>query len=462
VTQFSTVIGAYLFAMGIGSWLTRYIDRNLAAWFLRIEILVGLAGGFSSAALFLAFGGLGGIRIVLYAVVGVVGVLVGLEIPLLLRILKDQLQFKDLVSRVLALDYLGALAASLAFPLWLVPQVGLLRGAMTFGMANVAVALGGSWLFPGVPVRRLRAEALAALALLAAGMAYADRILDAADDVAYQDEVVYAKTSAYQRIVLTRRRDDVRLYLNGHLQFSSRDEYRYHEALVHPGLAAAPRPERALVLGGGDGLAVREILRDDRVREVVLVDLDPEVTRLFRDHEMPAALNGGSLRSPRVRIVNEDAFVWLERGGDLFDFIAADFPDPSTHALGKLFSTAFYRRAARRLAPDGVLAVQATSPLFARRAFWCIVETIRGAGLRAAPYHAYVPSFGEWGFVVASRRPYRPPDAYPPGLRFIAPSTAATLFEFPADMARVDAEVNRLNNQILVHYYESEWRAIGE
>ena len=311
------------------------------------------------------------------------------------------------------------------------------------------------------PAKFLAIQGCAVLAILTAGFAASNEITGMAEESMYADEIIYSKTTPYQRIVLTRERDDFRLYLNGHLQFSSFDEYRYHEALVHPGLAAVARPGRALVLGGGDGLAVREILRDPRVGHVTLVDLDAGMTDLFRTHEALSKLNGGSFRDPRVTIVNADAFLWLDAGTDRFDFIAIDFPDPSNFAVGKLYTSAFYRRMKKRLAPDGVAVVQSTSPLFARRSFWCIAETLRGSGFRTTPYHVYVPSFGEWGFILAAGRAVPPPEALPPGLRFLNPAVARTLFEFPEDMMPTPSEVNRLDNQVLVRTYESEWRKLS-
>jgi len=260
--------------------------------------------------------------------------------------------------------------------------------------------------------------------------------------------------------VLTRGGDDLRLFLNGHLQFSSRDEHRYHEALVHPALASHPRPRQVLVLGGGDGLAVREILKYPAVERVTLVDLDPEMTRLFADHALLTAVNAGALRDPRVQVVNADAFVWLAEARERFDVVVVDFPDPHNFSLGKLYSRTFYRVLRARLAPGGLAVLQATSPMFARRSFWCIVETVRSAGLAARPYHAYVPSFGEWGFVLAGAETWTAPRAYPDGLRFLTVDATAGLFAFPPDMAPVPVEVNRLDNQILVHYYGAEWQRI--
>ena len=463
ITQFSTVIGAYLFAMGIGSFLSRYVRRGVAARFVEVELAVGLVGGWATVLLFLAFGQTAHFRVVLYALVTAVGVLVGLEIPLLLRLLRERLAFSELVAQVLSLDYAGALVASLLFPLLLVPRLGLIRTSLLMGLANAAVGLWSTWIFRAELARpaALRGLGVAAVLVLAGGTVAAERITAWSEERLYADEIILTKTSPYQRIVLTRWADDVRLFLNGHLQFSSRDEYRYHEALVHPVLAAHPAPRKVLILGGGDGLAAREVLRYPAVASVTLVDLDGEMTRLFTGNDMLRGLNGGALADPRVRVINADAFIWLQAARETFDVAIVDFPDPHNFSLGKLYSRTFYRLLRSRLGPDGLAVVQATSPMFARRSFWCIAETVRSAGLAARPYHVYVPSFGEWGFVLAAAAAWTPPRAYPPGLRFLTVEGTPALFAFPPDMDAVPVEVNRLDNQILVHYYGAEWQHIA-
>src|SRR5260370_616934 len=286
--------------------------------------MVGLVGGFSSSMLFLAFAYTEAFRLVLYVVVILVGTLVGLEIPLLMRILKERFEFRDLVSHVLTFDYLGALGASLLFPILLVPKLGLVRSALVFGIFNAGVALWSTFLFRAElgGGYGLRAGCFVVLAMLGAGTVFADRISSAADNNLYADEVIFNRTTKYQRIVLTKWKDDLRLFLNTHLQFSSRDEYRYHEALVHPGLAARPSSRNGLVLGGGDGLAVREILKYPAVEHVTLVDLDPEMTGLFSRHAVLSELNNHSLTDRRVRVINADAFVWLDTSAaDRYDFV---------------------------------------------------------------------------------------------------------------------------------------------
>jgi spermidine synthase len=462
VTQFSTVIGAYLFAMGIGSWLSRFITRGLVRQFIVVQILIALVGGLSSAVLFLAFGWTDVFRPILYALVVVVGTLVGLEIPLLMRILRDRFEFKDVVAHVLTFDYLGALVASVLFPTLLVPQLGLLRAAMFFGLVNGVVALWTLYLFrDAISQRRsLAALAVVVMLVLSGGMVTANRLLDIAESGLYSDDVVFARTTPYQRIVLTAWRDDLRLFLNSHLQFSSRDEYRYHESLVHPGLSSV-KARRVLILGGGDGLALREVLKYPDVEQVTLVDLDPEMPRLFSTHPELVKLNQGSFRDRRVHVVSADAMVWLDRTTDLFDFAIVDLPDPSNFSLGKLYTSLFYRMLGRHLSQTGAFAVQSSSPLFAPQSYWCVVRTIGDAGFQTTPYHVYVPSFGEWGFVLGTRAGYRRPAMLPDGLRFLTQATLDPLFEFPPDMREVPVEINRLHNQALVRYYEQEWRAFN-
>src|SRR5437868_1126666 len=463
VFQFSTIIGTYLFAMGIGSALSRYINRGLANRFVWIELVLGVVGGFSSALLMLAFAFTQGFELILYALVVVMGVLVGMEIPLLMRIVKDRYQFRDVVAHVLTFDYLGALGASLLFPVLLVPYLGLVRSAMLFGIVNVAVALWGTFLFANqlAKAQALRILCCVVLCGLVIGMAQAKRITTAAEDNIYADDIIFARDTRYQHIVLTRFKDDIRLFLNSHLQFSSRDEYRYHEALIHPGLSAIPAPRRVLVLGGGDGLAVREILKYPQVESVTLVDLDPEMTRLFSTHPMLTGLNQKSFLSPKVHVVNADAFPWVDSNRDTFDFIVIDFPDPTNYSLGKLYTTAFYKAAARHLSAQGLMVVQSTSPMFARDSFWCIVETLKQAGLKTAPYHVYVPSFGEWGFVLASTHEYTPPTSLPAGLRFVSVGGLAAMFQFPPDMSPLAMPPNRLNDQVLVRAYDQDWKDIS-
>ncbi|MGI8470419.1 MAG: polyamine aminopropyltransferase [Pyrinomonadaceae bacterium] len=468
VTQFSIIIGIYLFAMGVGSYLSKFIEKNVAEKFIEVELAVAILGGFSAPLLFFAFARLSYFSIVLYGVVFGIGVLVGLEIPLLMRILKDELDFKDLISRVLAFDYIGALVASLLFPLFLVPHLGLARTSLLFGMLNAAVGIWGTWLLEPLIKKSnnfLRVCGFILIVLLLIAFIKADTLTSLAEDGLYTDNIIYAKSSPYQRIVVTKGKTGYSLFLNGNLQFNSFDEYRYHEALVHPAFAAfgAGNPKRILVLGGGDGLALREILKYPSVEYVRLVDLDPEMTSVSKHVPALGELNRHSFDNPKVHVTNADAFVWLDSTEtEPFDVAIVDFPDPNNFALGKLYTTRFYNLLKQKLKPDSTVVIQTTSPLMAREAFWCIIKTLEAVGFTVKPYQTTVPSFGIWGYALAKLQPFDAPTKLPENieLKFLNEQTLAAMFEFSADtdLPNEEIEINRLDNQSLVRYYEAEWR----
>ncbi len=466
ITQFSIIIGVYLFAMGVGSWLSKFIEKHVAEKFVEIELAVAVIGGFSAPLLFLTFAHLSYFGVVLYGMVFIIGTLVGLEIPLLMRILQDEMDFKDLVSRVLAFDYIGALAASLLFPIFLVPKLGLNRTSLLFGMINATVGIWGTWLLlPLIKknVTVMRVKGFVILTLLVIAFIKADKLTTMAEDALFVDNIIYAKSSSYQRIVVTKGKTGYALFLNGNLQFNSFDEYRYHEALVHPAFASyTGEAKRVLVLGGGDGLALREILKYPTVDFIQLVDLDPEMTRVSYNVPALGELNKHSFDDPRVHVTNADAFVWMDTPTEPFDVVIIDFPDPNNFALGKLYTTRFYNLLKSKLKPDSSVVVQTTSPLIARKSFWCIVNTLESVGFTVKPYQTTVPSFGIWGYALAKLEPFETPTKPPAGpeLHFLNDNSFASMFEFPTDTSRPaeELEVNRLDNQALVRYYEAEWR----
>ncbi len=465
VHQFSLVIGVYLSALGGGAYLSRFVQRRLALTFVDVELATALVGGLSAPALLALYGSVGVWSALFYATVCLVGVLVGLELPLLIRALEHQLELKELIAKALSFDYAGALLGSLAFSFVLVPKLGLSRGAVVSGLLNAVVGLISTWALAGLPdvtpreLSRARVRAIAVLLTLLGALAYADRATTLSDSAVHPGRVLHAEQSRYQHIVLTETATALELYLNGHLQFSSRDERRYHESLVHPALTLASQHRRVFIGGGGDGLAAREVLRWPNVESVALVDLDRAVTDLFRTDERLLALNQRALHDPKLRVYNEDASLYLRDTEQAFDVILLDFPDPTHYGVGKLYALELYRKLAARLTDGGVVAIQATSPLFSAAAYWCIVRTLEAAGLFVLPYHAFIPSFGDWGFVLASKRPLEPPKAIPlEGLSFLTPPVLASLFAFPPESAKIEARVNRFDNQALVEYYVSAWK----
>lgn len=465
VTQFSFTIGFFLFAMGIGALLSRRIKSAEVRWFIVVEILTGIFGGISAALLYAVFtlGEESYYYLAMVAVTLAVGVCIGLEIPLLTRIVAHRASLSKALADILSLDYLGALVGSLAFPIILLPILGVTQTGFLMGLLNVLVAglclnLFRSRLTRGWQ-RRLAAAWGAALALMIAGTLFSTDFVRIFEQQLYADVIIHRQQTPYQHMVITRDNEDVRFFLDGNLQLSSRDEYRYHEVLVHPVMSAARSRETALVLGGGDGAVARELLKYDDVQHIIVVDLDPEVTELARTHLLLREINGGSLDDPRVRVVNQDAYRYLEESSDVYPVIIIDLPDPNNESLSKLYSRQFYTLVRQRLTPDGAFVTQAASPYFVRQAFWTIANTIEAAGFHVLPLRTYVPSFGEWGFVIGT--PQQPaqvsvdPDL---PLRYLTPDVLESALVFDPDIARVETEINTLDNPVLSRYYEQGWR----
>ena len=468
--HFSLTIGGFMSAMGLGSLLSRRITGDPLAWFVGVELAVGAVGGGGAALLYAAFTYTPTVyHAAMAAVVLAIGLLIGLEIPLVARVLdRAGRARRETVANVLAVDYLGALVAALAFPFILLPTLGILRTSFVTGAVNLLVVGACLWAFRRElrpPARKVLGVAGIGLAVVliggAVGAAWLAKTFEAK---LYRAPVVYTEQSPYQRLVVTRSgrgsETDTRLFLNGALQFSTRDEHRYHEMLVHPAMALAPARQRVLILGGGDGLAAREVLQWPEVESVTLVDLDPAVTRLAQTHPAILQANRQSLADPRVTIRNEDAYRFVERGTDLFDVILVDLPDPNQESLSKLYSRPFYELLRARLSTGGMVAVQSTSPYFAREAFWSIVATAEAASLRPVPYHVWVPSFGDWGFFLGSTHTANPDRlAVPEAIetRFLTPEVWAAARLFDGDVSRVPAEVNTLDHPVLLRYYEHGW-----
>ncbi len=466
VTQFSTVIGVYLFAMGVGSFLSKYIKKNLLQTFIIVEILVGLIGGFSSTAFFILFNYIEAFGIVLYGMMFTTGVLVGLEIPLMMYILQNEFDFNDLVSKVFSFDYAGALLASLAFPLFFVPTFGLIKTSLFFGLMNVSVAL---WLI-FVKEKEMSKKGLHnplflkvigvfSFLLLLITFIMGENLMNYAESANFGEKIIYSTSSKYQRITLTAGKQGNKLYLNGNLQFHSADEYRYHEALVHPAFTLFPQAKKVLILGGGDGCAAREVLKYPDIQSITLVDLDPEMTKLFTQNPLLVKINNASLLDKKMKVINADAFIWLKKDTTKYDIVMVDFPDPSNYSVGKLYTHSFYTELKKHIHNQSLVSVQSTSPYVAPNAYWCINNTLTAAGFYVMPYHDYVPSFGDWGYVLAALKPEFHADYQhlPKNLRFFDSTALAAMCIFTKDIDHRKTEINTLNNQALVQYFEEEW-----
>ncbi|MGF2687407.1 polyamine aminopropyltransferase [Marinobacter sp. DUT-3] len=464
VRQFSLTIGIYMAAMGLGSWASRWIKGDLLAAFIGVELVLGVIGGLCVPFMYLAYAYTDLIQPVMVLLIVLVGTLTGLEVPLLTRILEHQDVLARNLSNVLSLDYLGALLATLAFPFLVVPFMGVFQSSLIFGLLNIALGLLNLWYFaPQLDLPRKRVlgwSGFVVTAFLAVMLIFSKGLLDHWSSSLYSDRVVHRQQTPYQTIVLTQYKDDLRLFLNGNLQFSSVDEYRYHESLVHAPLSQHPHPSRVLLLGAGDGLAVRELLKYPDIEQITLVDLDPAVVDLAANDARLVAINEGSLSDDRVTIVSQDAMVYLDENREPFDVILADLPDPNNVSIARLYSREFYRLVRHNLAPNGIFTTQATSPYFATDAFWSIVSSIDAAGFDAVtPYHVQVPSFGDWGFVYASAesRPLvpRPIDV---STRYLDRSVVDEALTFEKDVQPVkDIRVSSLDQPAVHEYYLKGW-----
>ncbi|MEO1618877.1 MAG: polyamine aminopropyltransferase [Planctomycetota bacterium] len=470
VLQFSLTIGLFMLAMGIGSLISQRISHNLVAWFIGIEIVLAVLGGWSSSLLFWAFPGYSLFRPVSWALILSIGTLVGLEIPLLTRILSRATTWRAAIANVLSLDYFGALVGSVAFPLFLLPTLGLFQSSLGVALLNAVVAIGTLLPFS----RSLKSTlpktlvglwlgAIAATALLAAGLVGSNWLQDRAEAQLFSSNIIYRNQTPYQRIIITRneRNENIRLYLDGHLQFAEQDEYRYHESLVHPLMSLTGPRERILILGGGDGLAIRELKKFSEVRHIDLVDIDPAMTQLARQFEPLRKLNDDSLADDRVQVHHRDAFSYVREfpeqadSADRYDRVIIDLPDPHNDTLSKLYSLEFYRLLKRCMSGDGVMVCQSSSPLFTRQAFWCVAETMEAAGFKTLSYGVNVPSFGPWGFHLASQSEILLSDVSldETRTRFLTSDKWKAATQFAADESRVAAVPNKLFEPTIYLYY---------
>ena len=441
VKQFSLIIGAYMASMGLGAYFSKFFKGNLIYHFILIELVLGLLGAFSVPLTYTYFwlADYSGYNLFVFFLISAIGVLTGLEVPLITRVLEKDFSLKDNISNILTFDYLGALIATIAFPFFLVPFVGIYKSSLFFGLLNIAVGFATFVFFreeihiPTLKKRLLALTAVSFAAIIIFSLLMSNSFMQRWNNGIFKHPVVYHEQSPYQDITMTQTGHEFRLYLNGALQFSSRDEYRYHEALVHIPMMQHPDPQHILLLGGGEGLAAREVLKYP-VQSIELVDIDPAIVQLASNMDMIAKLNEAAFTSEKLQVFHEDAFAFLIENNKKYDVIICDLPDPNTESIAKLYSNAFYQLAFNRLNTNGLLVTQATSPTLTTNAFWCIKATLESVGFdHCYPYHIDVPSFGNWGFCLASRKPVSFAFDSKIPTRFLEKEMLEHIFYFPKD-----------------------------
>jgi spermidine synthase len=408
IFQWTMIVSLMLFCMGLGSRLSKLITNNLIQNFLLLEAGLSLLVAFSSVLVYTLAAVSEYYGIVIYGLSMTVGLLIGLEIPLVVRINKEYEDLKSNISSILEKDYYGSLVGGVFFAFVGLPILGLSYTPFVLGIINFLVAVIVLYRFNDKikpqKARRLKAVLLMVFATLLLGITFTEPIIQWGEQKKYKDKVVYSEQSKYQKIVLTEWKDEHWLYLNGNLQFCSLDEKMYHEPLVHPIMQLHPNPQRVLILGGGDGCAVRELLKYEQVQKIDMVDLDPKMTELGSKHPTLIEINKGSMHSNKLTVYNKDAYIHLEANlGAFYDVIIADLPDPRNIELGRLYSHEFYTLCHRKLRPNGLIITQAGSPYFATNAFNCIDKTIQSAGFNTVKMHNQVLSMGEWGWILGTK-----------------------------------------------------------
>ncbi|MEF2294032.1 polyamine aminopropyltransferase [Virgibacillus dokdonensis] len=473
VKQYTLTISLFLTGMGIGASLSERVTKNLVLSFVWIEYTIGIIGGFSTFILFgvTAFLSSGMDAFFLYFITLVVGALTGVELPILIRKANDiGVTLQKSTARVLFSDYAGGLIGGLLFVYLFRPQFGLVKTAFIVALINVIVAL---WIlvYFKTEIKTFKRHFIAGICIflvLVMGVLFGEKTAFLFEQKLYNDPIIYNEQSSYQQVILTKEQGDLRLFLDGQLQFSSEDEYRYHEVLVHPTMATALSNDNVLVLGGGDGLALREIQKYDAVKSMTLVDLDPSVTKLGKENHEITELNDNAFADDRVQTVNADAFRYLQEHKDLYDVILVDMPDPNNESLNKLYTLEFYQLLRNHLRPGGAIMVQATSPTFATEVYWSIDKTMQAADLYTDNLHVDVPSFGDWGFVLAKREKFTI-DAveFPVDTNFLTPDVLASLTTFGKDIDaqivdekgnNISLDVNTLIRPTLIEKYEKAWQ----
>lgn len=402
VLQWTLTVSIMLFAMGVGSRISKYIRGPLLDAFVFTELVLSMLCAISATLTYFLSVYIQPISPVVYSMSFTIGLLIGLEIPLATRLNDFFEELRINISSVMEKDYYGALLGGLIFAFVALPHLGLTYTPIVLGGVNFLVAAALFWRHRNVLQyrRSLSAGFVFVPLFLMTLFVSAEPIVLYGEQQKYVDRVIYQQQTPYQRIVITQWKNNYWLYLNGNEQFSSFDEERYHEPLVHPAMSISVARENILILGGGDGLAAREILKYPEVKKVVLVDIDPAVTDLGLNHPIFLKLNKESLHDPRVHIINEDAYTYLQKQTDIYDVIIVDLPDPKTVELARLYTREFYQLAMRHLSRGGTLVTQASSPFFSPKAFLCILKTMRAAGLSAIAYHNNIPTLGEWGWVL--------------------------------------------------------------
>ncbi|MBL4708255.1 MAG: polyamine aminopropyltransferase [Flavobacteriales bacterium] len=406
IVQWAIVLSIMLFAMGVGSRLSRFVTHKLLIAFIVVEFSLSLLISFSPLIVYSLAAKSEYIHILIYGLALLVGACIGFEIPLATRLNEIHETLDKNISNIMSWDYIGSLVGGLLFAFWGLPYLGITNTAFVFGTLNFIVAVILFWQYRAHYVKQQKWMTVSTLLLLftiGTGFLFAEQIVLFGEQSRYKDKIVYRTQSRYQKIIITQWQEHYWLFINGNQQLSTFDEYLYHEPMIHPIMAITPEHKEILIIGGGDGFNVKELLKYNDIKHITLVDLDPVMTDLGREFGGLVKYNDSSLYNSKVKIYHQDGFTFIEKSKNFYDLIVVDLPDAKNIDLNKLYTLEFYQMAHRLLRPHGHLITQAGSPYYATRATHCINKTMQAAGFTTLQLHNQVLTLGEWGWVIGSK-----------------------------------------------------------
>ncbi len=464
IVQWTLVLSIMLFSMGVGSRLSARVNKNLLFVFLSVEIALSLMICLAPLIIYGLAGQTQYIHLLVYGCSAAVGCAIGFEIPLVTRLNEPYEKLSRNISSIMSYDYIGSLIGGLAFAFFALPVLGIKNAAFVFGAFNLLAAFAVVFVF-WKQIKAIKTQffgvVAAVIVLLSVGFIQSDNIKLYGEQSRFKDKIVHVVESKYQKLVVTTWLNEHWLYINGNLQMTTLDEYLYHEPMIHPVVALVKHPKQVLVIGGGDGFNVKELLKYPDVESITLVDLDPEMTNLGAKYPPFVKANGSSLSNEKVQVINADGFTFLQKSEQLYDLIVVDLPDAKGVDLNKLYTQEFYQMVRLHLRPNGAMITQSGNPYLATKAFECIKKTMQSSGFNVLPLHNHVLSMGEWSWVIGTKKGsvqqlkkyLKKQDFNSIRTRWLNQEAMHMMLHFgkpTSDTSRI--EINTLNNPVLYQY----------
>ncbi|MFT5601608.1 MAG: spermidine synthase [Flavobacteriales bacterium] len=474
VFQWTIILSLMLFSMGLGSRFSKKIKKNLIESYIALELTLSIITSLSVVIIYALMPFISSLDILLYGLSMFVGFLIGMEIPLVTRINSEYEALNSNISGMMENDYYGSLIGGLFFAFIGIKYLGLTYTPFVVGGINLVVALILIFQFRALIKKQLfnkiRIASIAVVVIYSSGIFLSSPIVQYGNQSRFNEKVVYSEQTPYQQITITKWQDNHQLYLNQGKQLSTFDEWMYHEPLVHPVMSLTKGPVDVLVMGAGDGCAIRELLKYSRVNSITLIDIDAQMTKIAKEHPIFRALNEDAFLSKKVTVINEDAFAHLENSAAMYDVIIADFPDPRTIELNKLYSYEFYTLCNHRLRPHGAIITQSTSPYYTTETFRSIEKTLQKAKFNTLPIHNHVYTFGEWSWIIGSKklssdkiksRIHKIDVTDIEDLKWLNQDALLLITSFGKDLIPIDTSkimVNTIHNPVAYKYYENgDW-----